>query len=247
MISVVVLTKNEEQNIRRCLKSLHFSDDIWIIDSYSTDRTIEIVQKEFGNVSIIENEWLGFADQRNLIKTQNLKYSTILFLDADEELGQDLYDEIVELALKHDEFIGRLFHENSFRGKFLKFTPESKRGQLRLVKGDDWHFVDTGHGQNIISNTKEISLRCGLFHYPFSKGVETWLHKHIDYAFSEVRSDKRMKFFRFIGFKYAYFIYYYILRSGWKDGYNGLLYARMKMHYFQTIKIIYDYNRYSNL
>ena len=53
-----------------------------------TDRTIEIIQQEFFNVSIIQNEWLGFADQRNLIKNQKLKHSTILFLDADEELAR---------------------------------------------------------------------------------------------------------------------------------------------------------------
>ena len=89
-----------------------------------------------------------------------------------------------------------------------------------IIKGDDWHFVETGHGQDIISNAKKYLLM-RIVSLSVSKGVETWLHKHIDYAFSEVQvMREEILSISWIQIRLFHLLLY--SRSGWKDGYNGL-------------------------
>ena len=90
-ISVVIITKNEENNIGRCLESVKWADEIVIVDSGSTDRTLEICQQY--NCKIIETEWLGFGKTKQLA-VANATNNLILSIDSDEELSPELQDEI---------------------------------------------------------------------------------------------------------------------------------------------------------
>ncbi len=90
-ISVCITAGNEEKNIRRCLESVTWADEIIVVDSFSTDRTVEIC-KEYTEL-VYEHSWLGYIGQKNLIKDL-ASGPWILFIDADEEVSPDLKSEI---------------------------------------------------------------------------------------------------------------------------------------------------------
>ena len=103
-ISAVIITKNEQENIERCILSLKgIADEILVIDSGSTDKTIEISEKL--GALVIKTEWLGYAETKNL-GNEKAKFNYILSLDADEEISKDL--KISLFQLKDTGFKGAL-------------------------------------------------------------------------------------------------------------------------------------------
>lgn len=133
-LTAVVITKNEERNIERCLKSLSFADEVLLIDDYSTDRTVEIA-KRFG-AKVYKRHLNGdFASQRNfaLLKAKN---DWVFFVDADEVVPEETRLEIVSkienpLLKEVGYFIKR---DNYFLGKKLKHGEASSVSILRLAK-----------------------------------------------------------------------------------------------------------------
>ena len=91
-ISACLTVGNEEKNIRRCMNSLKWADEIVVVDSFSKDRTVEICREYTGRV--YQHEWLGYVGQKELIKKMAL-HPWILFIDADEEVSPELRDEIL--------------------------------------------------------------------------------------------------------------------------------------------------------
>jgi len=91
-ISACITAGNEEKNIRRCLESVRWADEIVVVDSFSTDRTVEIC-REYTPL-VYQHKWLGYIGQKNLIKDMAAG-PWILFIDADEEISPSLRDEIL--------------------------------------------------------------------------------------------------------------------------------------------------------
>ena len=95
MITVSVITKNEESNIKRCLESVKWADEIIVVDSGSTDKTLEICQ--IYHCKIIKTEWLGFGRTKQ-IGVNAASNDWVLSIDADEEVTNELKNKILELA-----------------------------------------------------------------------------------------------------------------------------------------------------
>jgi glycosyltransferase involved in cell wall biosynthesis len=116
MLSAVIITKDSQDTIEKCLRSIQWIDDIIIVDSGSCDKTIEIASLYTKN--IIKNEFIDYASQKNL----GIKYAKnewILSIDADEYLSLDLSKEIQE-AIKKNEYDGYLIPFKNFCfGKWL--------------------------------------------------------------------------------------------------------------------------------
>ena len=83
-ISACIITYNEEDNIRRCLESVTWCDEIVVVDNFSTDNTVEICLEYTPKVH--QHEWLGYIGQRNLVR-EMASHTWVLFLDADEEVS----------------------------------------------------------------------------------------------------------------------------------------------------------------
>jgi len=196
-ISVVVLTKNEEKNIERCLKSLDFCDEIIIVDDFSQDKTLNEVYKvkkfiKFKSLKVFQRHLNGdFASQRNF-GMEKARGEWVLFVDADEEISDKLQKEIIETVYhkfqipnsKSEIQNSKQNTENEIKAYYIKrrdwwwgrelrfgeVRKIRKKGLLRLVKKDTGRWQGKVHEEFQIKNFqfKAGRLKNYLNHYPHS-------------------------------------------------------------------------------
>lgn len=143
MISITIITLNEEKNIKRAIESVkNIADEIIVVDSESTDKTTQIAQKEGAKVFI--RKFDNFANQKNwaLSKASN---NWILALDADEEVPEKLADEIKQ-GISSDEIAGYLIPRKNFiLGKEIKYSRWSPDKHIWLWKKDQGRWIGDVH------------------------------------------------------------------------------------------------------
>src|SRR5262245_9471518 len=137
MISVVILTHNEETNIVRCLDSVSWSDDILVVDSFSEDRTVEISKRR--GARVVQRAFEDFSSQRNFAREHgNLKHEWVLHLDADEIVTPELRAELPG-AMCSDKDAYRVSLKLIFCGKFLRHAGLFPLYQLRSGRKQALH------------------------------------------------------------------------------------------------------------
>ncbi len=153
-ISAFIITKNEERCIARCLESLGFVDEVIVIDSGSTDKTIEIV-KSFNKTKLFEVPWQGFAAQKQ-VALNKCSHSFCLSLDADEWITGPLAKEIVDANWNdYDAFyIPRLDY---FKNKLPPSLVKKEKG-LRLFKKELAHFHQVEVHETVHIESKKIGF-----------------------------------------------------------------------------------------
>jgi len=255
MISVIILTHNEETNIGRCLDSVSWSDDILVVDSFSEDRTVEI-SKRCG-ARVIQRAFDDFSSQRNFASEQgNLKYEWMLHLDADEIVTPELRAELQGAALG-DKDAYRVSSKLIFCGKFLRHAGLFPWYQVRFGRKQTLRFKQVGHGQRETLEPSRIgTLKSSLLHLNFSKGLSDWIERHNRYSTAEAQqnvygytdddvpildllsaeTDRRRRaakriFRRLPGRPTIRFIYMYLFRAGILDGKIGFTYCRLLAWY----------------
>jgi glycosyltransferase involved in cell wall biosynthesis len=229
-LSAVILTKNEEKNIERCLKSLDFCDEIIIVDDSSTDKTLEKIRKINPDAKILQRKLNNdFANQRNfgLEKSNN---QWVLFIDADEVVSEDLRSEIVSLKFDQDAYYLR--RRDFFWGRELKFGETKKvrdLGIVRLVKKDSGKWMGNVH--EVFYTAKNTGHLNGfLDHYP-----HTTLKEFIGDVnnYSQIRAEELYtrgvgtNIFEIVFFPLGKFIYNYFFNLGFLDGPAGFCYSFM--------------------
>lgn len=228
LISACVTAGNEEKNIRRCLQSLTWCDEIVVVDSFSQDRTVEI-SREF-TPRVYQHEWLGYIGQKNLIR-EMARHPWILFLDADEELSPGLREEIQrEFA---DPSFGRyagykfprMVH---YLGRWIRHGEWYPDLKLRLFRKDLGRSAGQEPHDHVVVNGAVKILRHHLYHYTYDD-----ISDHIDTInrFSSITAREKLAHgYRFkwtdIFFRPALrFLKAYVLRCGFLDGMPGLIIA----------------------
>ena len=160
-ISVIIITANEEENIRECLGSVKWADEVILVDSESTDRTIDIA-KEF-TAQIYIRKWEGFASQKRfaLEKTSN---EWVLSIDADERVTPELSDEILSLDFSNADgyYIKR---DNYFLGKLIKGCGWGNDYQLRLMRKSKTELKDNLVREGFVANGKREKLNSTIIHF----------------------------------------------------------------------------------
>ena len=254
-VSILVLTLNEEINIDACLKSLRFSDDIVVLDSFSTDRTLEIAQR-FPNVRIVQRSFDTWSKHSNWALTQ-IKYKNpwVYYSDADEQVTPELRDEILKVisnpAIPHSAY--RLRYKNMFMGRWIRRGGLYPVWILRLYKPDRVRYEDRQVNAHPVVNGSIGELQEHFIHYSFAKGLLSWFYKHNSYSQMEAieairvlrgsmwdqlrgafnrekairrRSIKNLSFYVPCR-SLVRFIYMYFFKLGILDGTAGLNYAVM--------------------
>lgn len=190
MFSVYILTYNEEIDIAPCIESALDSDDIILVDSLSTDRTIEIASQY--PVRIFQHKFETHGKQRNwMLENIETKYEWVYLLEADERLTPELFKEILEV-IKKPEIIGYYVAERMmFMGKWIKYSTQYPRHQMRLFKKGKVSFIDYGHTEREVCHGETSYLVNTYPHFTCSKGLSRWLEKHNRYSSDEAAETLR--------------------------------------------------------
>jgi glycosyltransferase involved in cell wall biosynthesis len=248
-LAVIILTFNEEENIEQCLRSVcGWAREVHIIDSFSTDRTLEIARRF--QCAAVKHSFENYADQRNwALDNLPIQGEWVLFLDADEWLPETLKEEMAGVIASNPE-------ENGFyvKRRFIWMGRWIKRGYyptwiLRLFRKGKGRCEQRAVNEHLIVEGETGQLKNDFIHED-RKGLAEWTEKHNRYSTLEAerlfrgRGEKEIEA-RFSGSQaerkrwlryrlynrlpplvrpFLYFFYRYVLRGGFLDGREAFLY-----------------------
>lgn len=223
-LSAVIITKNEEANIARCLESIKdLVTEIVIVDSKSTDRTIEICEKY--NCNIFQIDWRGFGLAKRYA-VDCAKNDWVLSIDADEEITPNLANKISEVLKNTECNIYSIKRDSFYLGKKIKYCGWNKDYPKRLFNKKYGNFNDA-----VVHETIEYKGKRGTIEESFTHYSYPTIQSHLDKInlYSELGADSLFEqgkkssvgvaiFYGFIKFIKTYFV-----KLGILDGVNGLI------------------------
>lgn len=230
LITVIIITKNEEKSIPFCLESIkNIADEIIVVDSFSTDNTPEIC-KSFG-VRFFQQAWEGYAQTKN--KANKLaSYNHILSLDADEVLSPELQKSILDLKNSDQAFFYKIGRVTNYCGKWIRHGGWYPDVKIRLFDSDkaEWQgeFV---HEKLILedSSIENIPLLKGdCYHYSYhsiAQHVQKVNHFSTLAAQDMYSRGKKFSLFKLVFSPWARFMSMYFIKRGFLDGKYGFIIA----------------------
>jgi glycosyltransferase involved in cell wall biosynthesis len=261
MISVLILTKNEEQDLPGCLDSVAWSDDVQVLDSESSDRTVEIARQR--GCTVTTRRFDGYAKQRNAGMALAFKHAWVLVLDADERPTPALSAEMNDAVDAAPEGVSgfRMRRRDFLWGTWLKHA-QMTPFYVRLLRVGKAHY--TRDINEVVEVQGEIlELHAPLDHYAFSKGISHWVAKHNSYStreaellasgkavqgaslrdalfaknFHERRVAQKAIFYELPGRPLIKWCYMMFVRRAVLDGHAGVMYATLQSIYEYLIEI----------
>lgn len=190
MFSIYILTYNEEIDIAACIESAMLSDEIIVVDSFSSDRTIEIAKQY--PVQIFKHKFESHGKQRTwMLQEIPTKHEWVYILEADERMTPELFNECLE-AIKSTEYVGYFAAERvMFLGQWIRRSTQYPRYQMRLFRKDKVCFEDYGHTEREVCGGQTGFLKETYPHYTNSKGISRWIDKHNRYSTDEAAETLR--------------------------------------------------------
>jgi glycosyltransferase involved in cell wall biosynthesis len=256
MISVLILTKNEERDLPECLASVSWSDDIHVFDSFSTDSTVAIAQQ--AGAKVHQRIFDDYATHRNAaLTTIPFKHPWVFIPDADERPTPELSREMqqIVLAATEDTSAFRVRRRDFLFGTWLKHAQLSPL-YIRLVRPERVRYT-RAINEVLEVDGRIVELSYPLDHYPFSKGIANWVAKHNLYSTMEAeliykqqglenpslitalrdpdfhtrRLHQKALFYRLPARPLIKWLYMVFLRGAILDGAAGLTYATLQSFY----------------
>ncbi|GAB4057315.1 glycosyltransferase family 2 protein [Uliginosibacterium sediminicola] len=260
-ISVLILTKNEQQDLPECLASVIWSNDIHVLDSGSTDNTLHVAEEAGAKVSV--RPFDGYASQRNAGLSLPFLNEWILILDADERIPPSLVDELLAFVRQAPTSVAaaRFRRRDIWWGRWLK-NAQISPFYIRLVRKGRAHY-EREINEVLMVDGEVVDLHGYFDHYPFSKGMDHWITKHNIYSrmeaqliaqrqiadhswgkalfgrdFNERRLHQKAIFYKLPGRPFVKFFYMFFLRRAFMDGWPGVRYALVQSiyEYFIVLK-----------
>jgi len=241
-LSVAIITKDEEANLQRTLESARWANEVIVIDSGSTDRTVEIA-RSWGAKVFLE-AWLGFGRQKNLA-IERCSSEWVLSLDADEEVSAELAQEIQHL-LAGEPAVDAYFlpRRNLFLGRWIRhggFFPDPK---LRLFRRGGARFEERAVHETLQYPGAIGTLRNAIIHnaYPTLESYIEHMNRYstlgVEQAAAKGKSSRGLLAFLWnvLLNPSATFLYNYIFRLGFLDGREGLL-----LHLYHSSYVSWKY------
>jgi len=226
LLTALVITFNEEQNIKTVLNDLAFADEIIVVDSFSSDQTFEIASA-FTNVKVVQRVFDNFASQRNFALSL-ASYSWILFVDADERLTPELQKEISFVINETNSASAYFVRRNfMFQNKKLRFSGWQTDKIIRLFRKENatYNHEKIVH-EKLIVNGKISKLKNKLIHYSYSN-FEDYKQKMVFYgqlkAQEEFQKKTKPNAFHFYIRPVYQFLNQYLVRLGFLDGKKGII------------------------
>ncbi|MCD0502066.1 glycosyltransferase family 2 protein [Bordetella petrii] len=225
-LSVIIIAKNEAAHILGCLESVAFADEFIVVDSGSTDNTVELA-RDFGAQVHVTADWPGFGPQKN----RALDLATgdwILSIDADERVPPELADEIraALAAPRADAYeIARL---SDFCGRLIRHSGWWPDYVLRLFKRGTARFTDAAVHERVVPQGQVLRLNGHFLHYPYPN-LDALINKVNRYSSDAAAMmharGKRATVFSALGHGFWTFVRIYLIRRGFLDGRHGLVLA----------------------
>jgi glycosyltransferase involved in cell wall biosynthesis len=186
MFSIYILTYNEELDIAACIESAMLSDDIIVVDSCSSDRTVEIASRYA--VRTVQHAFESHGRQRTwMLESIPPKYEWVYILEADERMTPELFAECVQ-ASQNPDYIGYYVAERvMFMNHWIRRSTQYPRYQMRLFRHGKVWFTDYGHTEREVCEGATSFLKETYPHYTCSKGLSRWIEKHNRYSTDEAK------------------------------------------------------------
>ncbi|MDF1713720.1 MAG: glycosyltransferase family 2 protein [Akkermansiaceae bacterium] len=261
MFSILILTRDEEQNIRSCMDSVSWCDDVVVLDSLSSDRTQEIAREN--GARVFERKFDDFGSQRNFALDEiDFKYPWVFHLDADEHFNPELREECERVIGLDDQSAFLVPNRIIFLGTWIRRSTQYPYPQVRLIKVGEVRFAKSGHGQREDQVKRGVGhINVAYDHYNFSKGISDWVSKHNRYATEEALdliqtrehktnwsaifrgpSMNRKRALKSLhartpGRWILKFLYLYFMKRGFLDGYPGFVYCVLQGFYDFLISV----------
>ena len=260
MISVLVLTLNEETNLPRCMDAVAWSDDIVVLDDGSMDATVEIARRAGARV-IHHSAGNELAQRTYAVREIPFKHPWVYNPDADEVPTPELAEEMRRVVAdpSRRELAYRARFKTMFMGRWIKHASLYPTWVVRLFRPDAISFERTTNLRYVVSGP-EGRLSGHFMHYTFEKGLESWLAKHNTYSTREAEENlralrsgnapwlgvlstvavQRRRALKELSFRLPFrptlrFLYMCVARGGFLDGYPGLVYCRLLAMYERMI------------
>jgi glycosyltransferase involved in cell wall biosynthesis len=220
-LSAVIITLNEEKNIERCLKSLTWADEILVVDSGSTDRTLEIC-KRYG-AKVVQTEWRGFGRTKQFAVEQ-AGHEWILSIDADEEVTTALRERIRNILQHPDPAIAyRIKRQAFYLGKAVKYSGWQNDFPLRLFNRKNGNFNDKPVHESVQFKGQVQRLYEPLNHYTYPT-ISSHIRKMDRYTnLSAAGSERKSTIGGSLVRALFRFFKMYIIKGGFLDGRIGFV------------------------
>ena len=223
----MVLTKNEEKNIQRCLESVAgWANEIVVVDDESTDRTVDTASSYTDRIIIRKMDIEG--RHRNFAYTQT-KNLWVLSLDADEVVTEELKEEIKDVLSKHTQYNGFTIPRRNFIGDYwIRYGGWYPSPQLKLFRKDKFRYEEVGVHPRAFMDDPCGHLKSDIIHYSY-RNLEDFLAKLNNQTTREAQKwfnqNKPMHLYIFLWRTIDRFMRTYIGRKGYKDGFIGFVVA----------------------
>ncbi|KTC94476.1 glycosyltransferase family 2 protein [Legionella erythra] len=250
MLSVIIIAKNEAANIQRCLESVKWADEIIVLDSGSTDQTVEIAKRYTENIYL--TDWQGYGIQ----KQRALSVATgdwVLNLDADESVSEGLKFAIQQVMDLNEADAYRIPIYMNFYGKPMRYSSSPKR-HIRLFKREGARYSDDIVHEKVIlpPEAKVEKLKQSILHHSYQdlSHAIAKMNRYSSYTARTRRKESKPPSFISILFSAGWmFFRCLILQRGFLDGKEGYILAVLNAEgsFYRGIKQLYPDRRISDL
>ena len=229
MISVTILTKNSERYLSQVLRALHPFPEVVIVDTGSTDHTLEIA-RTFPNVTIHQRPFEGFGPTHN-VASALATYDWILSIDSDEVMTDSLQQEILALPLDpHCAY--SLWRKNYYRGRHIRGCGWYPDRVVRLYHRSATRFCNAMVHESVITTGLKVTPHSfPVIHYPYHS-VSSFLRKMDTYTdlYADQKAGKKVSLFTAVGHASYAFLKSYLLQRGFLLGAEGFEIAWFNMN-----------------
>lgn len=246
-LSVCVVAFNEERNIGRCLESVRWADEIIVVDSHSTDRTVEIARRYTDRV--IAQTWLGYVAQKNFA-LEKATGEWVLCLDADEEVSPELAEEIRGIVRGGGAADGwSMPRRTRYLGRWIKHGGWYPDRKLRLIRKGRGRWGGADPHDKLIVDGRVERLRHPINHYnyrDFADQIQT-IQKFSDVAVAGLPSCNRFAcVLKMIFHPPVKFLECYVWKAGFLDGLPGFIIA-VASSFYVFVKHVKRWERASSV